>query len=185
MIPHYRRKGVIGLLLWTATLAFYVFAGLIAASRDEDGYVISETNARFIGVVIFIGLFFQTSVFLWGGSNLAKAKGIPHQFVFLGLMPCLQPLLLTVLLLLEDRNKLPSSNERPQRRSRSGESKIARVVRYRRNAFIGNFFGLFAILSGVFIMVVPLGIALDPDNEVVVGIFIFILGYSGVLVGCW
>jgi len=72
-----------------------------------------------------------------------------------------------------------------RRRSRRGGSTLERIVSYRRNALVGNFFGLIGIAAGLALVLFRLGIFRRHSNEVVLGILIFFAEYAGVITGCW
>jgi hypothetical protein len=93
--------------------------------------------------------------------------------------------LITVLLVLPDKENQPMQRSGKKKGSRAHESEIARVVRYRRNALLGNAFGLFGIAVGVASILFPVGMFEDPENETLLGVLIFLCGYSGVITGCW
>lgn len=81
-----------------------------------------------------------------------------------------------------DRRSTHAGREsKPQRKISRGE----RVVRYRRNAIIGNYFGVSGIFAGVLLEIVHLGIFEDHSDEMVLGVFVFLGGYCGVVSGCW
>ena len=63
-------------------------------------------------------------------------------------------------------------------------SNLERIMRYRRNALVGVYFGVAGILGGVFLVVFRVGIFADHSNELVLGIVVFCCGYCGVLAGC-
>jgi len=55
---------------------------------------------------------------------------------------------------------------------------------YRRNALLANYFGVGGILFSLLLVVFRVGIFSDHDNEIVLGIFVFLCGYIGVIAGC-
>lgn len=63
-------------------------------------------------------------------------------------------------------------------------SPLERAARQKRNAVLGIYFGLAGILAGVFLSIFRVGIFDDHANEVVLGIFVFLAGYCGVMAGC-
>ena len=77
-----------------------------------------------------------------------------------------------------------SGSKRKHRHHRY-ESSTGRIVRFRRNALIGIYFGLAGILSGIALVLFYWGIFADHSNEVALGICVFIAGYVGVISGCW
>jgi hypothetical protein len=83
-------------------------------------------------------------------------------------------------------------NRDSHRKSRKGRSNVKhghisnleRIVRYRRNALLGVYFGVAGIVSGVFLVLFRVGIFADHSNELVLGVAVFCCGYCGVLAGC-
>jgi hypothetical protein len=73
---------------------------------------------------------------------------------------------------------------RKRHRHRFG-SHLERIMYYRRNAILGIYFGLAGIALGVLLVLFRMGLFVDHSNEVVLGMFTFLGGYSAVLVGCW
>ena len=64
-------------------------------------------------------------------------------------------------------------------------SNIEGIVHYRRNAVMGVYFGLAGSACGVLLVVFRIGLFTEHANEVVLGIFVFLGGYAGVISGCW
>ncbi len=62
---------------------------------------------------------------------------------------------------------------------------LERTIRDRRNAFLGTYFGLAGIFAGACLAVFRFGIFADHSNEMALGMFVFLFGYSGVLAGCF
>jgi hypothetical protein len=84
------------------------------------------------------------------------------------------------------QNQKETRADAKRERSRSRhESRLERVVRYRRNAFLGNWFGVAGILAGIMLVIFRCGIFDDHANEVLLGMAVFIAGYCGVISGCW
>lgn len=79
----------------------------------------------------------------------------------------------------------PEKSSRPRSRSRRSRSAIERQVRYRRNALLGNYFGLAGILAGLLLVTVDWGLFRDHDDEASLGIFVFLFGYGSLISGCW
>ena len=61
---------------------------------------------------------------------------------------------------------------------------LERIIRYRKNALLGILFGVAGIATGVSLVLFRNGIFLDHANEAVLGILVFLCGYSATLVGC-
>jgi hypothetical protein len=73
----------------------------------------------------------------------------------------------------------------PRRRHRhSHKSHLERIMIYRRNALLGIYFGLPGIFLGALFVIFRWGIFSDHANEVVLGMFVFLAGYTGIIVGC-
>ena len=70
-----------------------------------------------------------------------------------------------------------SGGKRRHRRRHHG-SLIERVVRYRRNAMLGIYFGVLGIAAGVALVLFRCGIFANHDNEAALGLFVFLAGYS-------
>ncbi len=77
----------------------------------------------------------------------------------------------------------PSSGRSGGRRRRHG-SPLERAASNRKNAILGIYFGVAAILVGVLLVIFRMGIFRDHANESVLGIFVFLLGYVGAITGC-
>lgn len=80
--------------------------------------------------------------------------------------------------------KRPDGHGRKRRHSHESGSPLERVMRHRRRAVVGVYFGVIGILVGVFLSLVRVGLFADHANEVVVGIFVFLGGFCGVMIGC-
>jgi hypothetical protein len=80
----------------------------------------------------------------------------------------------------------PRAQSRPRRQKHRDcrESPTERIVRYRKKALVGVYFGVIGILAGVVLSLFRVGIFEDHANEVVLGIFIFAAGFCGVMAGC-
>lgn len=120
---------------------------------------------------------------LWSCYHLAKGKGYPTALICFGLFPCFLPLVLAALLAVQDKNP-PPTKRKSNSPNRPPESALGRLVRYRRNALLGNVFGVFFVLTGIATMYLPIGLFEDFETEALFGFMIFIGGYIGVLWGC-
>ncbi len=76
---------------------------------------------------------------------------------------------------------MESRSKSHKRRHMSG---LERMSSWRKRAVLGIYFGLAGIGLGVLLVVFRWGIFSDPENETVLGIFVFLAGYTGVLIGC-
>jgi hypothetical protein len=67
---------------------------------------------------------------------------------------------------------------------RSRHSSLERIIIYRRNALLGIYFGLPGMLLGALLVIFRWGFFRDHSNEVVLGMFVFLAGYAGIITGC-
>jgi len=70
------------------------------------------------------------------------------------------------------------------RHRHSHKSHLERIMIYRRNALLGIYFGLPGIFLGALFVIFLWVIFRDHTNEVVLGMFVFLGGYAGIIVGC-
>lgn len=178
MSPRHKTKAITGVSLWFLLfIAFPIFLGAMDRSNPSESVIGS----------VFGGWILATAAcFLWAGYHLAKGKGYPTALLLTGILgPCLQLLMLVVLLVLPDKTTNSANFAMPRHSSRRRESSVERTVRYRRNAMLGNVFGLLGILAGIKFVVLPTGLFGDWDDEAGVGVIIFLCGYSAVITGCW
>jgi hypothetical protein len=75
-----------------------------------------------------------------------------------------------------------SATKKPRRRFGSN---IERIVHHRRNALIGVVAGIIGILIAVVCVLFGTGLFAERDNEVVFALFLFVVGYVGVICGCY
>jgi len=78
----------------------------------------------------------------------------------------------------------PSATPSRRRHRHSHKSHLERIIMYRRNALLGIYFGLPGLFLGVLFAIFRWGIFRDHANEVVLGMFVFLGGYAGIIVGC-
>jgi hypothetical protein len=78
----------------------------------------------------------------------------------------------------------PSGTVSRRRHRHSHKSPLERIMIYRRNALLGIYFGLPGIFLGALFVIFRWGIFRDHANEVVLGMFVFLGGYAGIIVGC-
>ncbi len=100
----------------------------------------------------------------------------------LGIMAILT--ILVVLVVYLRKKPYESGSSAKPRRQMQGSS-IERVVRAHRNGLWGIFLGISAMMAGTLLVVFPWGISADHAREVVLGIVVFLAGYSGMVGGCW
>jgi hypothetical protein len=180
MIIAHRNKAILGLAGWLLPLI-----ALLSSAIFRNQITLSDWIPEHLFLALGWGtVLFEMFCFFWAGYHLAKGKGYSSALVCFGFFPCLQPVVLTALLALPDKN--PVKKNRPESRpsNRPPESTTARMVRYRRNALLGNVFGLFFVMTGISIIYFPLGLCEDFEDETLLGFLIFVCGYVGVLWGC-
>jgi len=163
-----------------------VYAAVLIATKVKGREGEPVFRGATLGAVAVLALVVQYVSFFWGCHHLAKGKGQSSGMILVGALgPLIQFILLLVIHSLPDHHEphlLPGSSPRAKR---SRESSVARIVRFRRNAFLGNLIGLIGILIALSLVFFPTGLAVDPGNETALAVFIFAVGYCGVLTGCW
>ena len=92
---------------------------------------------------------------------------------------------LLVVLVMYLRKKPYESRGREKPRRPMQGSTIEKIVRCHRNALLGIYLGAGGMMAGVLLVVFQWGIFANHANEVVLGIVVFLGGYSGVVGGCW
>lgn len=92
-------------------------------------------------------------------------------------------LMVWLYLILSEKQWAKSGGKRRHRHRH--ESNVERVVRFRRNAMLGIYFGLLGIATGLALALVRWGIFSDHQDESILGIFVFLAGYCCVINGCW
>jgi hypothetical protein len=75
--------------------------------------------------------------------------------------------------------------KKPKRSRPRFRSSRERTIHARRNGILGVYFGVGGVLVGMLLALFRLGIFSNHDDEIVLGVFVFLLGYAGVLTGCW
>ena len=181
MITRHRNQAFLGLAVWIGVLVGLVSLGMFAPHKEGEA---AQFNSRLLTAVLVVGFVMAMLSFLWGGYHLAKGKGYSSALAAFGLFPCVQPVVLTVLFVLPDKNAASSNRMKSRQTSHSSESPISRVVRYRRNALVGNILGLFVVLVGISIIYFPVGLFEDFEDEALCGFFVFVCGYVSLIVGC-
>ena len=63
-------------------------------------------------------------------------------------------------------------------------SALERTIICRRNALLGIYFGLPGIFVGALLVIFRWGFFRDHSNEAVLGMFVFLAGYVGIITGC-
>lgn len=158
-------------------LGLFVFAGIFVAGQTI--YSELSTEARFRRTY---GANWRTEYDQVFGS-LAKARAKTYAsavgiVVISALVVRLRRVLRPV-----DHSRHPSGRKKRPHRDRYG-SQIERASLYRRNAVLGIYFGLAGIVGGVILVIFRAGVFADHSNEVVLGMFVFLAGYIGVIAGC-
>lgn len=181
MITRHRNQAIFGIVA-----CFIVFVACLVVTHWTDPAP-DETSEATSSLPFFIGwgtVLGCMGSLLWSCYHLAKGKGYPTALICFGLFPCFLPLVLTALLAVQDKNPPGGAKRKPTSPNRPPESAIGRLVRYRRNALLGNVFGVFFVLTGIATMYLPIGLFEDFETEALFGFVIFIGGYIGVLWGC-
>ncbi len=81
-------------------------------------------------------------------------------------------------------NQHSARNNRRRREPRSrGQSHLERTITYRRKALVGIYFGVPGIFLAAFMVIFRCGIFRDHSNEVALGLFVFFVGYAGIITG--
>lgn len=175
----HKRKALIGLALWVGAVPVAILAGFVGIAASH-----SATNQSAGGVCFLVFILVQYAAFFWGGSHLARAKGYSNGLIIVGIFWPAQILILGLLLFgLPDKCPSRTRSER-HRKHREPESQIGRVVRYRRNAFVANVFGVAGIVIALALYFLPLGLFEHRDNAHVAAMFVFLPGYAAVIYGC-
>ena len=183
MLSQHRNKAFLALGCWLASLAALILWVTVGRPVQENT---SSSSSELFGILVVASLFVQFFLFLWGAHHLAKGRGQPEVLALLGFLCFIGQLLaLGVLLALPDKYPQRSRRNSATRQKHRRVSGLAFVIRCRRNALIGISFGLCGIAFGVSLVLWPGGFPTDPANIRVVGMFIFLFGYTGVITGCW
>ena len=172
MDPRQKRKAIQGLVIWLAIvpvtfILLFLFYGLFSSDKAV------LNNVAFI--VIFAAFIGLNVSFFWSAAHLAKAKGYSYTILLWGIF-CLisHPIIWLVLwLVLPDKNSDSYRSSRRQKLRRD-ESPIARVVRFRRNAWFFNSIGVIGIVLAVFVALVPFGLFEKQDNAQAFAVLMFI-----------
>ncbi len=77
-----------------------------------------------------------------------------------------------------------SSGSRQRRSSHRYGSPLERAAAYRKKAVVGIYFGLVGIMLGILLVIFRIGMFSRHSDEMVLGIFVFLAGYSGIIAGC-
>ena len=104
---------------------------------------------------------------------------------FLGVMSCAAVTvpLLTVWLYKSVRNPNGASRKKKPGERRMGNTE--RVMRARSKALFWNYLGLLGIAIAALLILFRWGIFADHANEIILGMFVFVGGYCGIMNGCW
>lgn len=180
MIIRHRNQAIIGGAVFLLVVLGSIAAVTLTRAKEGEPFDVNDLTPLFILWGTFIG---GMASLLWTSYHLAKGKGHSTALVAFGLFPCLLPVVLTVLLVLPDKN-VRSDSRRPHKSSPPIESAVARLVRYRRKALVGNIFGGFLVLVGIATIYFPVGLFNDFEDEALLGFLIFVCGYVSVLWGC-
>ena len=185
MDARHKKKALAGVAIWVGAIPIGIGVGL--TYRWLVPAVGGSAADAWLGLMWIFILVTQYIAFFWGGSHLAKAKGYSSGMIFFGICWPGQLMILALLLFaLPDKLAHRGSRSSGQSRRRGeSESLIARVVRYRRNAFVANIFGVTGILIAVAFIFLPLGLFATRDNARVAALLTFIPSYAAVIYGCY
>jgi hypothetical protein len=180
MNRRYKKRAWIGVVAWVLSpLAVFLPAVVLSAIFERGN---SSLMGGIMGLSILAAFYFT---FFWGGSQLAKAKGYSNAILLPGILGPPVQLVILALLLFALTDKCPEpSQPKSRRQNRQSESLIERTVRYRRNAFAGNVFGLTGILLAVGLYFLPIPLTRTADGRHVVALCFFVPGYATVICGC-
>jgi len=176
-----KKKALIGVAAWFVApiLAMMVVALCLIA-------IIGPAGGTAAGASLAVYFLVQYVVFFWNCSHLAKAKGYSTAITIPGVLGPIVQLIVYAILWFGLPDKFSRSSMQPRRKSRHhGESPIARIVRYRRNALVANSLGIAGILLALFLFFVPSGFFLSHDNDRLIALIIFVPGYASIIYGCW
>jgi hypothetical protein len=115
----------------------------------------------------------------FGSLTDARIRAV---LIDLGIIAILSILIVLVVHL---RKKPYQSRGREQPRRQMQGSTIEKIVRCHRNALLGIYLGAGGLMAGALLVIFQWDIFADRANEVVLGIVVFLFGYSGVVGGCW
>jgi len=182
MVTLHRNKAYLGLGCWVASVAVLVLLIAWQQKASQQSHLSSELFA----ILVIATLFTQFFLYLWGALQLAKAKGQPEVLALFGLLCFIGQLAgVGALLALPDKHPKGSPANLQGRRKRRQASGIGFVIRCRRNAIVGISFGLCGIATGLSLVIWPGGSHNDPENIRVAGMFVFLISYVSVIIGCW
>ena len=180
MDSRYKTKAIIGIVAWiVAPFAVMVMVALLL-------FVFGVSGANAVKPLIISFFLAQYVAFFWGCSHLAKAKGYSNAIILFGILcPVVQLIILALLLFaLPDKYSRSPSPVR-KKKHHCNESPIARIVRYRRNALVGNVFGVIGIFMALVLIFVPMGLFASRDSMYLTALAVFIPSYIAVISGCW
>ena len=161
------------------------------------------TSLRFLMIIplfVFIGIF-SCAWFVWHEVSLEKSYhqrfgdgwqahyetdqgslAVAHRKIGVSVFGILSITGISVWLIRHLTDQQPKVAKKS--RHRYGSS-VERIIHFRRNALVGVSFGIIGILLSLVLVLFHIGLFTQHDNERVLGIFIFIAGYSAVISGCW
>jgi hypothetical protein len=182
MDRRYKKRAWIGVAAWALSpLAAMVLLVVLSAILD-----LGHENGPLIGVLVavtFLGAFYAT--FFWGGRQLTKAKGYSNAILLPGILgPPVQLIILGLLLFALPDKCADPSQPMHRRRNHRHEPLLERTIRYRRNSFIWNVFGLAGIIVALLLCVLPIPVAQTTDGRHVIALFLFVPSYASVIFGC-
>jgi hypothetical protein len=179
MRSHHRNQALLALGCWLFFLLLFVSTWVASKFLHK-----LDVSASLMTTLVLIDLICQWLCLAWCCFHLARGKGY-SEAILLAAVFCPIGILVALVALLALPDKNPGSrSHQPQRRRKEESSPLEKIIRCRRNALVGNAFGFAGFTFGIFLFLFPGGTVIDPDNMRVIGIFMFIAGYGGVIAGC-
>lgn len=178
----HKKQAIIGISLWAAAIPIFLVVGVFAQLFAQLAGI-GGKNIAALGFLLFLP--FQYGMFFWGGKHLCRAKGYPAGMLLFGIFWPAQLFVLAVLLFGLPDKRVQSSGPVRKSRGHHGESFIARVVRFRRNALVAILFGIFGIIVALSLALFSFGPFVARDNNTAAATFVFVPSYVAVIYGCW
>src|ERR1017187_931533 len=129
MHARHNNQAITGIAVWL--IVMLAFATLLVLLKFQHEWIVNIISRKTLIAFVIVGFFLQY-FFFWGGSHLAKAKGCSNGMLFVGIFYPAQLIIFAILLFAMPDNY---SSRTRKHKSSHDESPIARIVRYRRNAF--------------------------------------------------
>ncbi len=180
MITRHKYKAITGVVIWTLVLV--VFVVLLVLFKTQHERMAGLISRKALNTIVLSGFAIQYLVFFWGASHLVKAKGYSNAMVLFGIFWPAQMVVLAILLFaLPDKCSQPM----PRKKHARDESPIARIIRYRRNAYVANVIGVVGVLVALAMFFLPLGLFATRENARITAVFVFVFSYMAIINGCY